>query len=189
MNGGIIAPVDAVKGLTGLAQFNYSLTPAATLYIYSGYSRWDEDILIIRLDYTEIQTKSTFRTFTADKHILIPVFAGGKIDMHSTKYFTSFLTAEVGYAYIKYNTYKTNFIIDEQTGEVLDILPDLTTRKEETDHRYGIGIGAGLYHNLTDNLQVILSYKLNTFISRKLPGVLSSSGTQSNFLAGMNLII
>ncbi|MHB8906249.1 MAG: hypothetical protein ACYC6D_09010 [Melioribacteraceae bacterium] len=66
---------------------------------------------------------------------------------------------------------------------------DQSTRKENREDLFGLGIGAGISHSLTENLNLVLLFKLNSYINSNYSGIFSSRGTYTMFLAGFNFSI
>lgn len=188
INGGIISPMSSSNGLTASVQFNYSYSSTVNFYLYSGYSSWDKYNVTFYEDYSEIQKKQFFQTYSEDDHVMIPVFLGAKINFHTTKFFTTYIDVEVGYANLSYNSYSNRKIVDPETGEVLKYTIDPASKREVNDNLFGIGIGAGLSHPITKYLNLILSFKLNSFLNSGY-GLFSSKGTYTAFLAGFNFNI
>ncbi|MHB8930670.1 MAG: hypothetical protein ACYC4T_03250 [Melioribacteraceae bacterium] len=189
INGGIISPMHSSNGYTGLIQFNYSLTPEFSFYLYSGYSLWDQHKVVYLENYSSVQKQTIFNSYKADDHVLIPVYFGSRINLHTNKLFTSYLTAELGYSYIRYSSYQNLRSVNPATGEVLKYYVDQSTRKENREDLFGLGIGAGISHSLTENLNLVLLFKLNSYINSNYSGIFSSRGTYTMFLAGFNFSI
>ncbi|VAX29037.1 hypothetical protein MNBD_IGNAVI01-3040 [hydrothermal vent metagenome] len=189
INGGLIFPKSSSKGLTGLVQFNYPLNEQIYLYAYSGYSSWDKYYVVFREDYSEIQKKQLFKTYSADDHTLIPVYIGSTINLNTNDFFTFYVTVEAGYAYLHYNSYDNWKSVDPETGEVLGYFVDGASRKEITENLFGIGVGAGISHPMGDNLNLIFSFKLNSYLNSSYYGFLSTQGTYTMFLAGISFNI
>lgn len=190
-NGGIITPMSSSTGLTGSVQLNYALNERIKLYVYTGYSEWDKYNIVIQLvkEFYSNNEKMFFNSYSADDHILIPVYIGSSVNLHTNKLFTSFLTAEIGYSYLSFNSYDQMRSVNAETGEVLSYRPDVTTKKENKENLFGIGIGAGLFHPISDNTELIFSFKLNSYVNNNLPGLFSRRGTYTAFSAGFNFNI
>ncbi len=189
INGGIIIPMSASNGFNSSIQFNYNFKQNIQLYIYSGYSSWDKFNVNYIEDYSTTQKQTLFETYTSDNHILIPVYIGSRINLHTNKLFTSFVTFEVGYSYLSYNSYDIKKEIDPVTGEVLSYNPDISTKKEVTENLIGLGAGAGISYPITENINIILSFKLNSQLNSKYYDFFSSEGTYTAFNLGINFKI
>ena len=189
VNGGIIMPMSSSKGLTTSFQFNYSFNPQIQFYIYSGYSSWDKFKVVFHQEFSEVQKKQYFNSYSADEHILIPLYLGSRINLHTNKLFTSFLNVEIGYSYLSYNSYEQWKSINPETGEVLSYHPNTLTKKVNKENLFGFGVGAGISHPMTNNLDLILSFRLNSYINSNYYGLFSTRGTYTMFLAGFNFNI
>ncbi len=190
INGGFIYPMKSSNGLTGLLQFNYPLSLKINLYFYTGYSAWDKYKIVYRQQGTISNNDQLyFDTYSADDHVLVPFYAGTSFNMHTNKFFTSFLNIEVGYSYLSYNSYDQVIITDEETGKTLEIYADGYTRKKVKENLFGFGVGAGLSHPMTDNIDLTFSFKLNSFLNANYEGLFSYRGTYTMFLAGFNFNI
>jgi opacity protein-like surface antigen len=189
ISGGLIMPMSASNGFTSSIQFNYNFNQNIQFYIYSGYSSWDKFYVNYIEDYSTTQKQTLFETYTSDNHILIPVYIGSRINFHTNKLFTSFVTFEVGYSYLSYNSYNIKKEIDPATGEVLSYNPDLSTKKEITENLIGLGAGAGISYPISKNINIILSYRLNSQLNSKYYDFFSSEGTYSAFNLGFNFSI
>ncbi|MBI5661264.1 MULTISPECIES: outer membrane beta-barrel protein [Ignavibacterium] len=189
INGGIIMPMNSSKGLTGLVQYNYHLSSDVNLFVYTGYSAWDQFKVTFLEDYSEVQKQIKFQSYSADDHKLIPFYIGGRVNLHTNKLFTSFISVEAGYSYLTYNSYQNQKIVNPETGEVLGYTIDTFSKKEIKENLFGIGIGAGILHPISDKLNLVLSYKLNSYTASGYKGFFSTRGTYSQFLAGFGFMI
>jgi len=186
INGGIIYPMSSSNGLTGIIQYNYSINKQIYLYIYSGYSSWDRFNITFLEDHSEVQKQTKFISYSADQHKLIPVYIGSRINFHTNKLFTSFVNLEIGYSYLSYNSYTNRKSVDPETGEVLSYYVDGSTKEEITENLIGVGIGAGISHPVTENLNLILTFKLNSYLNSEYYGFFRAKGTYTMFLAGFS---
>jgi hypothetical protein len=189
INGGVIMPMSSSKGFNTSIQFNFNFSQNIQFYMYFGYSSWDKYNVNFTEDWSTIQNQTLFNTYISDNHILIPVYIGNKINLHTNKLFTSFVTFEVGYSHLSYNNYGIKKEIDQTTGEVLSYNPDLSTKKEVTENLLGLGAGVGLSHPITENINIILSFKLNSQLNSKEYSFLSSEGTYTAVNLGINFKI
>lgn len=183
LGGGIIKPMSSTSGLSTSAQLNYSLNPNFQFYLNTSYSAWDRYYAYYHSDRSSVQNPKIFKVTAADDHVLIPIFIGVKWNFNSNKIFTSFLNFELGYSYLSYIGYTHHKGIDPNTGEVLGFFQNYPPQ-EEAEHLFGIGIGAGMIRPLSENFDLILSYKLNTYLNSNYFGLFSVRGTYSSFLAG-----
>ena len=186
INGGIIIPRSSSKGLSTSIQYNYSINSNIQFYIYSGYSNWDKYDAQFSWGSSALHH---FRTYIADKHILIPLYIGGRINMHTNKLFTFFTTIEAGYSYLSYNAYGFIKEVDPGTGVILDYKTDLNTKEKRSENLFGVGVGVGLSHPITSNLNVLISFKLNSQINSRYYSFFSNQGTYTALNLGLNLNI
>lgn len=189
INGGIIIPHSSSNGFTGSLQYNYSLSDNIMLYLNSGFSSWDKHYVAFLEEYSEIQKKTYFETYSADEHLLIPVYIGGRMNLHTNKLFTAFGTFEIGYSYLSYNSYNITKVIDEDTGEILAYNTDPNSGEKITENLFGVGIGAGLMRELLNNINIVLSFKLNSHLNSNYYNFLSREGTYTAFNMGFNFNI
>jgi len=186
INGGLISPMSSSNGFVGTAQFNYPVSSKISLYIYSGYSSWDKYTDYYREDYSPTQKQTLFNAYSADDHSLIPVYIGSKINFHSNSIFTAFLNFELGYSFISYNSFDIQKSVNAVTGAVLSYYTDQSSKKRIDESVFGIGIGGGLSHPISERLNLILSYKFNSYANSDYPGLFSTKGIYSAFLVGLN---
>ena len=188
-SGGIISPVNAYNGLTGSAQINYSFTDNINFYISSGYSAWDKNKVVFLEDWSLKQRQTQFYSYTTDHHILIPLFIGSTINFHTNKIFTAFVNFEIGYSYLSFNWYKNEKTVDPASGVVTSYYADQSTKQKMNEDLFGVGIGAGIFHPLTENVNLILSFKLNSYLNSKYYKFLNAGDTWSTYMAGFNVAI
>lgn len=186
VNGGIIMPMSSSKGLTASVQFNYSFNPQIQFYSYIGYAAWDLYKVIYRADWSENQRKQYFEAYPESDHTLIPFYIGSKINFHSNKLLTAFVSFEAGYSHISYHKYDIMKIINPETGEVVDYLADGATKEKISENLFGIGAGVGISHPVTRKLNLLFSFKLNTFLNSDYSGALGTKSTYTIFLIGFN---
>ena len=189
INGGLIIPMSASKGITTSFQYNYSLNSNIQFYIYSGYLNWDKFNVSFIAQWSPLQQQTHFSTYISDNHILIPLYIGSRINIHTNKLFTFFTTIEAGYSYLSYNSYGFNKETEPGTGVVLTYNTDLNTKKKRNENLFGVGAGVGLSHPINNNMNVILSFKLNSQINSNYYGFFSNHGTYTTFNLGFNFNI
>ncbi|MGB8316901.1 MAG: hypothetical protein WCE54_02165 [Ignavibacteriaceae bacterium] len=188
INGGVISPMSSSKGLSIYLQYNYYLNKQIILYTYTGYSAWDKYKIKLpdnRPFYSGIVPKY-FNSYSADDHILIPIYLGSRINFYSNNLFTPFINFEIGYSYLSYNSYDQQEEINPETGETVGYYPDNTTKKANRENLFGVGIGAGLSHQISENIDLLLSFKLNSYVNENYNGLFSTQGTYTAFIAGFN---
>jgi hypothetical protein len=187
-NGGIIMPLGSSKGLSGAVQLNYIYSQSLQFYIYSGHSVWDQRYYDYQKEGNN-ERENSGRTYWQDEHELVPVYAGCRINLHTNKLFTSYLNVEAGYSYLTYNSYTVKQTTDPDTGEETGYAPDLSTRTEHDEDLFAIGFGAGISHPMSDNIKLMISFKLNSFVNSNYNGLFSSQGTYTMFMVGVNYLI
>ena len=187
INGGIVMPINSSKGFNTSIQYNYHFSNNIQFYIYSGYSSWDKHNINFIEDWSPVQKQTIFNSYSSNNHILIPVYIGSRINFHTNKLFASFVTFEVGYSHLSYNSYENKKEIDPVTGVVLAYNADPTTKKEMNENLLGIGTGVGLSHAITENINIVLSFKLNSHLNSKYYNFLSSNGTYTTLSLGFNI--
>lgn len=175
--------------MTGSAQFNYLFNDQIKFYTYTGFSTWDKNNIVIR-EVKEVfhnDEKLFHNTYNEDNHILIPIYIGGKINLHTNSLFTSFINIELGFSFLSYNSYELWKSVDPETGEVFGYYQGMKTENKE--NLFGVGIGAGLSHPISGTTDLLLSFKLNSHVNEKYPGLFSRRGTYTTFTVGFNFNI
>ncbi|PKL82684.1 MAG: hypothetical protein CVV24_08790 [Ignavibacteriae bacterium HGW-Ignavibacteriae-3] len=185
LNGGIISPRNSTNGFTALLQFDYPLSSDIVFYVYSGYASWGQDKIAYLEDYSLIQRQTIFNSYSSDGHSLIPVYVGSRINLKEIKLFTAFVTVEMGFALLTYDSYTNIKNINPLTGEVLSYVVDRSSKNEIDENLFGLGLGGGLNHRLTRNLDLIFSVKLNSHLNSKYYDFFSSKRTYAVFIAGL----
>jgi hypothetical protein len=189
INGGIISPRSApTDGPTGLLQFNYSISPIVSFYLYGGYSTWGKNKVTYHniQDYYTEKSKLYYFSYNQDNHSLIPVYLGTHLNLHTNDLFSSFLELEIGYSNLSYVSYENVIGTDPESGEVLDFYVDTSTGKDVVENLFGVGIGAGLLHPMSSILNLLLEIKLNSVVNENYHGLFSTEGTYASFLLGVD---
>ena len=187
INGGVLYPRSSSNGFSSSIKYSYSLNSTFNIYTYVGYNSWDKFNVVYAVDLTGPQTKALFQSYSSDNHVLIPIYIGNKINLHTNKLFTSFFDVEIGYSYFNYNSYDNVESVDIHTGEIVDYKIVEDSKIEVTDHLFGIGIGAGLSHPITNSINLIISYRLNSNFNSGDFGLFSAKGTYSTLFTGLNI--
>jgi opacity protein-like surface antigen len=187
INGGIVSPRSSSKGFAAGFEYNYAFNQRFTLYLSAGYIGWDKFNITFMGEQNRPEDKQIFSTYSSDAHELIPIYAGVKINLHKNKYFSSFLNFEAGYSYFSYNSYSNIRVVDNVTGQTLAYEADLNSRTKVKENLFGIGLGGGLSHPLTENINLILQYKLNSNFNSGEFGLFSAKGTYYTLSLGLNL--
>ena len=154
INGGVIFHKSSSTGMNGTIQFNHPINNNINLYIYSGYSSWGKYNVTFTEDWSEIQRKTLFKTYNADGHIMIPLYLGTQLNLHTNKLFTAYINFEIGYSYLQYNYYKNKKVIAPETGIVLSYYADESTKSTIHENLFGVGIFSytGTYSTLLAGL-------------------------------------
>lgn len=185
-NAGAVFPMNSSKGFSTTLQYNYSLNPTVQFYAYSGVSYWDENHVIHEMELSAIRKNQFITSYDADEHVLIPLYFGSRINLHSDKLFTTFINLEAGYSHLSYNAYDNVKVVDENTGRVVEFYADPKTKRKVNDNLFGIGAGLGLSHEITQNMELMLFYKLNSVINSSYNGFFTSRGTYNTLTLGLN---
>lgn len=186
-NVGVLYPRSSSNGFATSLKYNLSLNKTFSLYLYTGYSYWDKFKVVYIAEITAVQKKQILPSYSSDNHILIPIYFGTNFNLHTNKLFTSFLEFELGYSYFSYNSYENYAVKNEITGEIISYKADIESKKEVNDNLFGIGIGGGLSHPLSQTLNIILGYRLNSNFNSGDFGLFSAKGTYSTLYLGLNL--
>lgn len=186
---GIISPRSSNNGSTGLLQIDFPINSNFVLYFYSGYAAWDQYNISFLEDYSQVQKKTIFNSYAADGHVMIPLYAGGRIHLNTNKLFTSFVNVEFGYAHLSYNSYTNLKNVDPATGEVLSYYVNKQIKNEVSENLFGIGIGVGVSHPLNDNLVLLMSFKINSYLNSQYYEFFSSRSIYTAYLAGVSFRI
>lgn len=188
-SGGLISPGSSSNGLTGTVQLNYPINSKFTLYFYSGYASWGKFKVYFKEDNSFVQKQTMFDAYAADDHVLIPIYIGGKFDIHSFKLFKLYFNIELGYSYLSYNSYDILKKIYPETGEVVGYYADASTKQKSHENLFGVGVGAGVSNQIGKNLELVISVKLNSHLNSDYYDFLSSQGTYSMYLVSLNFKI
>ena len=186
--GGVNMPMSSSKGLTGIIQYNYSYNKNIHFYIYTGYYSWDKYKEYYFIDNPTNQSQLRHETYSSDDHALIPLYIGTNIDIHSNKIFTSYISAELGYSRLSYNSYELVKSYDPNTGLFIGYHQNAVIKKI-SEGLFGVGLGAGIYHPLTTNVNLLFSFKLNSYWNSNYHGLFSTNNTYTTYTAGFNVKI
>ncbi len=188
INGGMIYPKGSSTGLSGLIQFNYPLNEKISFYLYTGSSVWDKKKSMYMKDFATNDNEMILHSYSADDHSLVPVYIGSSFNMHTNNFCTAFLNVELGYSYLSFNSYNYELYKHPETGEVLGFYADQKTRKNVTQNLVGLGLGAGISHPMTDDVDLTITFKLNNVLNAN-NWLFNYEGTYTMLLAGLNFNI
>lgn len=192
LNSGIITPFSSNPGFTGSLKLNYHFTSVISLYVSTGYSGWDRNKVTF---WGWGKTNPTpggigyrsFNSYSEDGHMLIPVYIGSTFNIFKTvKNLTAFLNAELGYSYLSYNSYSQLKVVDQETGLTETFYPDKSSKKAVRENLFGAGLGAGISMPIYGKVNLLLEYKLNSFVNKHYNGMFKIQNTYSSFTAGLN---
>ncbi len=187
LNAGLLYPRSSSNGFSTFIKYNYDFSSGMDFYIYTGYSSFNKFKVTYISEATETQNEQLFSSYSADEHIMIPVYLGTAIKLHTNKLFTTFIDVELGYTYLNYNSYDNYAVTDDENGDVVSYEADISSKKEITDNLFGIGLGFGLLRPLTEKLDIILSYKLNSNFNSGEFGIFSARGTYYTIYVGLSI--
>ena len=191
LNGGIIYPLDSERGFSSTLQLNYRVSSSLSFYIYSGYAGWYRNKVTFRdydywVDHSIPYQGKSFDSYSDDNHTLIPVYIGSTLNFNTGKLLTPFLSLEVGYSYLSYYSYEQTRIVSSETGWAVNYIPDLSTKKFNSENLFGVGIGGGLILPVAESINLILAFKLNSYVNSHYYGLFSTRGTYTALTAGFN---
>ncbi len=188
INGGILYPQHASNGLILKAQMNYKISKSFSFYLYSGINQWDKFIIKLRgqAEYNGSNYTRIFDSYSSDNHFMIPVYLGSKFIFNTNKLFSSYLNLELGYSYLTYNSYDQLILENIETGFIKNYIPDLNSIKKIRDSLIGLGAGAGISHPLSNRIDLLFAFQLNSFINKRYEGFFSNEGTYTAFTLGIN---
>lgn len=186
INGGLLWPMSSSTGINTSMQFNYQLNSDIQIYVYSGYQSWDKFNVTILADWSQTQKQTNFSTYTSDSHQLIPIYLGGRMKLFTSKLFTIHGSVEIGYSFLSYNSYQLIKEVNSSTGAIIAYRPALDIKKKINENLLGLGAGIVLSHNLTEKLDLLISYKLNSHINSKYYDFLHSEVTNTSLNLGLS---
>ena len=161
INGGLMSATDSDHGILGTVQFNRSINSKFTLYAYSGILYWNNNnVKYYKGDAYKVDGafSNLGHTYSEDSHKLIPFYAGAKYFFNNFSVFRPFVNIEIGFSYLTYNSYDLNQITNPDGTVTLEP----TNKSEKNATYFGTGVGIGASHNIGDNLELLLEFRLNT---------------------------
>jgi|GEM_PF-1109355 len=187
ISGGLVLQSSSSNGFNTILQYNYQFNDNIEFYIYSGYSSWNKSYVTFLEELTPPQKETHFKAYTQDNHILIPLYIGSRMNLHTNKLFTAFASFEIGYSNLNYNSYNVEKTIDPENGVVLSYQADLNSKEEISEKLIGLGFGAGITREIAEAINIVLFYRINTQLNSKYYDVLSSKATYSALNIGINV--
>ncbi|HVO75815.1 MAG TPA: hypothetical protein VMT35_17440, partial [Ignavibacteriaceae bacterium] len=73
----------------------------------------------------------------------------------------------------------------EDSGGILAYNADQSSGSKITENLFGAGIGAGLTRELVNNMDIVLSFKLNSHLNSDYYNFLSREATYTSFNLGL----
>lgn len=187
LNSGISKASKSGLGFSGLLQLNYSLNSNFDLYLYSGYSSIDKSNPnnFRHDDFNVAESRHSTDIIEGDYNV-VPIYLGGSLDLFETEWIKTFTNLEVGYSRLSFNTYDRMIPVYSDEGEVKRFSPDRSTAEKHNENLFGAGFGLGASHPLTNSLEVLLTFKLNTSTNFEEMNMFSRRSTYTSLLAGIN---
>lgn len=180
VTGGLISPLNSSKGAMGNVQLNYYNSPDIIFYLNAGLSYWDKTYIHFNVDnYTPIESKSQ------DSHIMSSYYLGARFFVHRDKVLNLFLEGEVGTAFLSYKNYGNVLQYTSDGKPVYTPVFDSDVNK----NLFGLGVGAGITHNLGSRAEMLLELKYNTMASSGYSKLFYIDGTSTMLAFGFNLSI
>lgn len=169
VNGGIFLPRAASSGETFQLQINHELNEEFQLYFYGGFANWGGYEIRYTLERSETQKFDFAVVEIQDGHKLIPFMFGVNYNLKSNKYFSSFISFEIGYSNLSYNIYDIESRINDN-DEIYDYYPLRDTKTRITENLIDAGIGLGVNVPLTEEFELIGKYNFNFHLSSEHDG-------------------
>jgi len=177
LSGGIISPIDASKGLSGLLQLNYSTSENNIIYVNLSTSSWDRN----RIYFNE-NNMQPIEAYNEINHGLNSIYFGDRITFNRNKYFDAFVDLELGYQHLSYETFDLQRYA--LPGGPISYSHIGGTERNESYNLLGTGIGVGIKHHMIGKFDLLLDFKLNTFINDFSSGKFYFHGTYLCYMLG-----
>ena len=159
INGGLMSAIDSHHGLLGSIQYNYKINNNFTVYSYTGFIYWNNNIVNFSLFQPgQIPAQKLVKTFSEDNHRMIPLYIGGRYFFYNSSVFRPFVSLELGINYLSFNSYNLQKVTNPDGSE--SVLQGPKTSENET--LLGAGAGLGACHDIGDNLELQLEFRFNT---------------------------
>ncbi len=178
--GGTVNPMSSSSGLSGAFQYNYNINPRFNLFVSTDYSVWDKRYYIFYPN--TIIHNDPLRSYPESDHSLSRIMAGGRYIIIEPAKFQLFVEGGIGYSYLKYKSYDMQLVNTPDGGQ--EILYSVGTN--ESENLFNISTGIGFIHQMTTNWDVLLEFKMNTYLNSHYYGIFSSRGTFTGFNGGFN---
>ena len=179
LTGGIISPVKSLNnGLSGTLQFNYHLLPNHYLYVSASSSSWDRNKVIINVPGGRNLTR-----YSEVGHSLYSYRLGDRFTFFTGKMFNLFADVEAGYSKLSYTSNILSSFTDLDGS--INYSTDYRAPENIIEHLFGLGIGAGIVHNINYNFLLQLSVKFNSYVNSYYNGLFGSRNTYFIYNAGI----
>lgn len=157
INGGLLYPNGADKGLVANLQLNYFLKESNYIYLSTGILNWDKKYIFLS------EQGKIYSSHSEDDHELISFYSGYHLILKSVKTFKIFVDAEIGYNYLSYNSYKNFIEVIEEDEHITKYIFgfDPSSRKRVSKNLFGVGLGTGIKNMLTENFGMSVELKMN----------------------------
>ena len=157
LSGGIISPVNAQQGLSGMVQFNYSTSKNNSVYASLFTSFWDYN----RINFNEDNVPMPIKSHDEENHNLNSLYIGDRIIFNRNKYFNAYVDLELGYTHLNY----LHVFLERQVNPdgTVQYIPNYALSNEVNENMLGTGVGVGIQHHMIDRFDLMLNVKLNTF--------------------------
>lgn len=158
VNGGLLYPNGADDGLTTSVQLNYRLKESGYIYFNAGINNWDKNIISLAT------ADKKYTSYSEDEHFSISFYTGYHFIFKTVKTFKIFINSEIGYNYLRYDSYKNIIHIlendeEHKTNYIFGVDP--SSRKRISKSLFGVGLSTGVKNMMTENFGLSIELKMN----------------------------
>ena len=189
LSGGLLLPQSSSNGVNVSLQYNYYLNDDFLFYVNTGYLSWDRFYVHFNQEWSVKQKETRFRTYTSDTHTMIPINIGGRLEVRANELFNTFVSFEAGYSYLSYNSYNVYKEYDSSEEVVTTFKTDRSSQKEIEENLISIGAGLGIYRRVSENLELLLQYRLYSHLNSEHYDAFSSHAIFSSVNFGVNYLL
>lgn len=162
LQGALISPFEARKGVGGTVTLNYHINEKFDIYGYSGLLYWNDN----NLRYNG--RGNYFESVSDEKdHYLVPVLLGARYNGKNETSWFPFVETEAGLSFLSYEKGTIYEIINPETGDVERLQLRNINEKEEVF--ISVGVGAGLHHQINDWFGMELGMNVNSNFNEDNP--------------------
>ena len=178
LSGGIMSPVNAQQGLSGLVQFNYSTSKNNSVYASLLTSSWDFN----RINFNEDNVPVPIKSHDEENHILNSIYIGDRIIFNRNKFFNAYVDLELGYTHLNY----LHVFLERQVNPdgTIQYIPNYALSNEVHESMLGTGVGVGIQHHMVGKFDLMLNVKLNTFFNDFSSGIFNFQRTYLSYMFG-----